>query len=136
LTNLRWLKWAVAKHFHEKVFKVNMKSLKVGNAAIDGEVVGKGWKIAIELKSTHDDVVRGLGQLAEAVAYGYNEAALVTSLRRATQIKSATFDKHKFILLGVNSAGRVFQVYPTYASTLEDEKQGSSFTKQIRKKTI
>jgi len=58
-----------------------------GNAAIDGEVVGQGWRMALEIKSTHDDIVRGLGQLAEALAHGYDSAALVTSLRNGQAIE-------------------------------------------------
>jgi hypothetical protein len=33
-----------------------MKPVKVGNAAIGGEVIGTRWKIALEIKSGHDDV--------------------------------------------------------------------------------
>jgi hypothetical protein len=36
--------------------------------------------MAIEVKSDHDDAIRGIGQLVEALAHGYNSAALVTSL--------------------------------------------------------
>jgi hypothetical protein len=36
LTNESWLRWAIARHFRQKGFKVNMKTIKVGNAAIDG----------------------------------------------------------------------------------------------------
>jgi hypothetical protein len=93
-----------------------MRSIRLGNVAIDGEVEGKGWKMALELKTAQDDVTRGLGQLAEALAYGYSSAALVTTLRSAKKINPATFDKHGFILLGVDSKGKVQQVYPTYSS--------------------
>jgi hypothetical protein len=43
-----------------------MRSIKLGNVAIDGEVEGKGWKMALELKTPMDDVTRGIGQLSEA----------------------------------------------------------------------
>lgn len=95
-----------------------MGSIRLGNVAIDGEVEGDGWKIALELKSPRDDVTRGIGQLAEALAFGYDEVAMVTSLRSAKDIDSKVFDKLGFILLGVNSKGEVRQVYPTYASEL------------------
>jgi hypothetical protein len=49
--------------------------VKVGNAAIDGVVQGHGWRMALEIKSTHDDIVRGLGQLVEALAHGYTSVA-------------------------------------------------------------
>jgi hypothetical protein len=66
MTNERWLRWAIARHFRQKGFEVNMKPVKVGNASIDGEVAGEHWKMALEIKSGHDDVVRGLGQLSAA----------------------------------------------------------------------
>jgi len=42
---------------------------------------GVGWKMALEIKSGHDDIVRGLGQIAEAKAFGYDSVVLVTSMR-------------------------------------------------------
>ena len=39
MTNEGWLRWAIAKHFREKGYVVNMNAVKVGNATIDGEVV-------------------------------------------------------------------------------------------------
>jgi hypothetical protein len=89
-----------------------MKHVKVGNAAIDGEVLGVGWKIALEVKSGHDDIIRGLGQIAEAKAVGYDTVALVTSLRTARHIDAAVFNKLGFVLLGVDSGGHIHQVYP------------------------
>ena len=115
MTNLRWLKWATAKHFRDKGLQVQMRSIKLGNVAIDGEVLGKGWKMALELKTPQDDITRGIGQLSEALAYGYNQVALVTTLRTAKKIDSAVFDKLGLVLLGIDSKGNVQQVYPTYA---------------------
>jgi hypothetical protein len=117
MTNLRWLKWATAKHFRERKLQVRMESIKLGNVAIDGEVEGPGWKMALELKTPGDDVTRGIGQLAEALAYGYKEAALVTTTRAAKKIDHRVFDKHGLILLGVDSKGNVHQIYPTYSSS-------------------
>jgi hypothetical protein len=116
LTNLRWLEWAVAKHFRSKGLRVKIGSIKLGNVAIDGEVEGNGWKMALELKTPRDDVTRGIGQLAEALAFGYSQAALVTTLRAAKGIDPKVFDKLGLVLLGVDSKGNVEQVYPTYAS--------------------
>ena len=53
MTNERWLKWAVARHFRQRGFRVSMKHVKVGNGAIDGEVLGGSWKLAMEVKSGH-----------------------------------------------------------------------------------
>jgi len=40
----------------------------------------------IEVKALSDDVVRGIGQLAEASAFGYHQVILVTTLRKAWKI--------------------------------------------------
>ena len=111
MTNLRW-------HFRSKGLQVQMRSIKLGNSAIDGEVVGNRWKMALEIKTPRDDITRGLGQLSEALAYGYNEAALVTTMRTAKHIDHIVFDKLGLVLLGVDSKGKVQQVYPSYASEL------------------
>ena len=72
--------------------------------------------MALELKTPRDDITRGIGQLAEALAFGYNQVAVVTTLRSAKHIDSTVFDKLGLVLLGVDSKGNVKQVYPTYAS--------------------
>lgn len=74
--------WAVGRHFRNQSFQVNLTGVKTGNAVIDGEVVGKKWKITFEIKSSHDDPIRGIEQLTEALSHSY-ETALVTSLRHA-----------------------------------------------------
>lgn len=71
--------------------------------------------MALELKSPQDDITRGVGQLAEALAYGYNQVALVTTLRAAKKIDRAVFDKLGLVLLGIDSKGNVQQVYPSYS---------------------
>lgn len=116
MTNLRWLQWAITRHFRDKGLQVQMRSIRLGNVAIDGEVVGKGWKMALELKTPRDDITRGIGQLSEALAFGYNQAAMVTTMRAARDIDSKVFDKLGLVLLGVDSKGNVEQVYPSYAS--------------------
>jgi hypothetical protein len=115
VTNLRWLKWAAAKHFRDKGLLVSMRSIKLGNVAIDGEVEGKGWKMALELKTPRDDIKRGIGQLSEALAYGYDQAALVTTSRNANRIDPTVFDRLGIVLLGIDSKGNAQQVYPSYA---------------------
>lgn len=82
-----------------------MHSIRLGNVVIDGEVFGDGWKMAIELKTPRDDITRGIGQLAEALAYGYDKAALVTTLNKAKKINLKVFDKMGFLLLAVDSKG-------------------------------
>jgi hypothetical protein len=53
-------------------------------------------------------------RLSEALAYGYDQVALVTTMRAARGIDSKVFDKLGLVLLGVDSKGEVKQVYPTY----------------------
>jgi sulfatase maturation enzyme AslB (radical SAM superfamily) len=112
MTNERWLRWAIARHFRQKGYIVNMKGVRVGNAIIDGEVIGDKWRMALEIKSGHDDAIRGIGQLAEAISHGYTSAALVVSLRQARLMDSAVFNRLNIVLLGVNSKVQVHQVYP------------------------
>jgi hypothetical protein len=73
--------------------------------------------MALEIKTPGDDITRGIGQLAEALAYGYSQVALVTTLRTAKKIDSAVFDRLGLVPLGIDSKGDVCQVYPTYAKS-------------------
>jgi len=91
-----------------------MRGARAGNSVVDGEVLGKDWKMALEVKSTNDDIVRGLGQLVNALANGYQQGALVTSLRVAGRLRSEVFDRHGLVLFGIDSKGIVHLVYPTY----------------------
>ena len=89
---------------------VDLKGFRAGNAALDGEVVGNLWKMAIEIKSGHDDVTRGLRQLVEALSHSYQTAALLTSLRRARRLDRAVF--HNGLLLGVDSKPQIHKSTP------------------------
>jgi hypothetical protein len=91
---------------------VNINGVRVGNAIIDGEVIGNNWRLALEIKSGHDDIIRGIGQLSEALAHGYSSAALVVSLRHAKQLNPAVFKRHNMVALGVDSKGQIHEVYP------------------------
>jgi hypothetical protein len=112
MTNEKWLRWAIARHFRRKGLKVNMNGVRVGNAIIDGEVIGCKWRMALEIKSGHDDVIRGLGQLCEALASGYGSAALVVSLKHAKKLDRAAFGKYNIVILGIDSDAHVSQVFP------------------------
>ena len=62
MTNERWLKWAIARYYRSLGYKVSMKPARVGNAMVDGvAVTDSGERIAIEVKSPRDDIVRGVG---------------------------------------------------------------------------
>jgi len=90
---------------------VVLRGVRAGNAVLDGEVVGRGWRMALEVKSGHDDALRGIGQLVEALANGYSSAALVTSLRHAKRLDRKVF-RGGLVLLGVDSKAQIHQVYP------------------------
>jgi len=107
-----FLKRAVKKHFKALGYAVRMRRIRLGNAEIDGEAFGSGdVRIAIEVKTVGDDLVRGLGQLAEASAFGYNQAVLVTTLKNAKKIDGAVFCHHGWTLLGVDAKGEVHETY-------------------------
>jgi hypothetical protein len=112
MTNLRWLKWHITKHYHNQHLQVHLRTIKLGNTAIDGEVTSTDWRMAIEIKTPHDDVTRGLGQLAEALAYGYDKAALITTLQHARKIKTKIFHHLNLTLIGIDSKGILHQLYP------------------------
>lgn len=110
MTNLRWMKWAISRHFRQQGLQVRLASIRLGNTAIDGEVIGDGWKMGLELKTPRDDVTRGIGQLTEALAYGYDRAALVTTLHKTKDIDRVVFDKFGFLLFAIDSKAEVHQV--------------------------
>jgi len=110
MTNLRWLRWIISRYYREQGYRVRICSIKLGNCAIDGEVIGDGWRMALEIKTPGDDVTRGLGQLTEALAYGYDRAVLVTTLSKAKKINCTVFYDMKFTLLGVDSKGKVVDI--------------------------
>jgi hypothetical protein len=106
-----FLKRAIKKHFEGLGFKVSIKRIKLGNSEIDGEATSQnGTKIAIEVKTYSDDVVRGLGQLCEALAFGYDKAFLVTTIRKAKKIDKATFKYFGLKLVGVDSKGKIHEI--------------------------
>jgi hypothetical protein len=111
MTNERWLRWAIQRYFRTQGYKVNMKGVRVGNSIIDGEAANASEKIALEIKSGHDDVIRGIGQLSEALANGYKTAALVTSIQHAKRIKPTVF-RNGLVLLGVDSKAIIHKIYP------------------------
>jgi len=107
MTNLRWLKWKITKYFRDQGLQVHLRSIRLGNTAIDGEVIGNGRKLALEIKTPSDDVTRALGQLTEALAFGYDKAALVTTLNKAKKINRIVFVKNGFMLLAADSKGKI-----------------------------
>ena len=113
MTNERWLKWAIGRYYRSKGYKVSMKPARVGNAMVDGVAIGaEGERIAIEVKSPSDDVVRGIGQCCEALAAGYGRAVLVTTLRVAKKLRKRVFQRRGMKLIGVDAKARVHRYDP------------------------
>ena len=108
MTNQRWLKWAIARYYRSLGFKVSMKPQRAGNALVDGVVVGPdGERVAIEIKSPRDDIVRGVGQCFEALSAGYSRAVLVATLRVAKRLKKPVFQRRGMRLIGVDAKARI-----------------------------
>ncbi|MGA2239841.1 MAG: hypothetical protein ABSG74_11580 [Candidatus Bathyarchaeia archaeon] len=108
MTNERWLKWAIARHYRSIGYKVSMKPARAGNAMADGVALSpEGERIAIEIKSPSDDIIRGVGQCFEALAAGYSRAVLVTTLRVGRKLKKRVFQRRRFKLLGVDAKARI-----------------------------
>jgi predicted RecB family endonuclease len=108
LTNERWLKWAIGRYYRSIGYKVSMKPARAGNAMVDGMAIGHdGERIAIEVKSPRDDIIRGVGQCYEALAAGYTRAVLVTTLRVAKKLRKRVFQRRGLKLIGVDAKARV-----------------------------
>jgi hypothetical protein len=114
VTNERWLRWAIARHYRSRGYKVAMKPTRAGNAVLDGLAIGPdGERVAIEVKSPHDDIVRGIGQCYEALCGGYSRAVLVTTLRVAKGLRKRAFQNRRGIqLIGVDAKARVHRYDP------------------------
>ena len=58
----RFLKWVVKRHYKASSYKVSMRRIRLGNTEVDGEAIGpNGERIAIEIKTPRDYLVRGMG---------------------------------------------------------------------------
>lgn len=105
-----FLKRAIKKHFECLGYEVNMDRIKLGNSEIDGESHKDNERTAIEIKTHNDDIVRGLGQLGEALAFGYNKAVLVTTIRKAKKIDQTVFKHYGWKLIGVDSKETIHEI--------------------------
>ena len=104
-----FLRRAVQRFYKAKGFQAIFPKggIHCGNAMIDGEVKAGAWRVSVELKSDRDDLLRGLGQLLEALSHGYDMALLVTSQARAERLDNKVFDASGIGLAAVNSKGEV-----------------------------
>jgi len=108
MTNVRWLKWAVARYYRSHGYKVSMKPARAGNAMVDGVAISPdGERTAIEVKSPADDIVRGVGQCYEALSAGFGRAVLVTTLRVAKRLNKRVFQRRGMRLIGVDAKARI-----------------------------
>ena len=105
----QFLKWAIKRHYKAMGYKVSMRRIRLGNTEVDGEAIGpNGERIAIEIKTPRDDLARGIGQIAEALAFGYDKAVLVTTLKNTRTINDSVFKRFGFGLIGVDSHGNIY----------------------------
>ncbi|MEM2820493.1 MAG: hypothetical protein QXF31_04895 [Candidatus Bathyarchaeia archaeon] len=104
-----FLRKSVQRYFRSQDLKRSFlrAAFTLVNGMIDGEVYERGIRIAVELKSDNDDILRGLGQLLEALAHGYDEALLVTSQARAERLDIKVFEASGIGLAAVNSRGEL-----------------------------
>jgi predicted RecB family endonuclease len=80
---------------------------------VDGVAVGpEGERIAIEVKSTRDDIIRGIGQCYEAVCAGYTRTVLVTTMRVARKLRKRVFQRRDIRLIGVDAKARIHRYDP------------------------
>ena len=113
MTNQRWLKWAIGRYYRSCGYRISMKPARAGNAMMDGVAVGpEGERIAIEVKSPRDDIIRGIGQCYDAVCAGYTRAVLVTTLRIARGLKKRAFQRGGIRLIGIDAKARVHRYDP------------------------
>ena len=106
--NLDLMKKAIRNHYEKLGYQVRFPKINipVGNAAIDGEIiVDPEFKIAVELKGPNDnDVVKGLGQLSEAlIKPEYRQAILVVTKKRGRTVRRESFKKIGIGLVTVDS---------------------------------
>jgi hypothetical protein len=100
--------WAVSRYYRSLGYKVSMKPARAGNAMVDGVALSPdGERIAIEVKSPSDDIIRGVGQCFEALAAGYNRAVLVTTLRVGRKLRKRVFQRRGLKLIGVDAKARI-----------------------------
>jgi hypothetical protein len=86
-----------------------MKAPESGSHIETGQETSRveGERIAIEVKSPSDDIIRGVGQCFEALSAGYRRAVLVTTLRVAKRLRKTAFQRKGLKLVGVDARARV-----------------------------
>jgi hypothetical protein len=107
------LRWAIARYYRSIGYRVSMKPARAGNAFVDGVALSPdGERIAIEVKSPSDDIIRGVGQCFEALAAGYNRAVLVTTLRVARKLRKRVFQPRNLRLIAVDAKAHIHRYDP------------------------
>ena len=106
----RFLKLAIKKYFLKLGYNIKLCPIRLGHSEIDGEAIKENERIAIEIKTPNDDIVRGIGQMATALAYGYTKAILVTTRRNGKRIDEKVFKHYGFEVLGVDGWGKIHKL--------------------------
>ena len=111
MANERFLKWAAKRYLTEQQYRVRFSRIRLGNFEIDGEATGpNGERIGIEIKTKRDDICRGIGQLAEAIAFGYQGTVLATTFKRAKRLDRKVFEHFRIQLLGIDGTGNAHEL--------------------------
>ena len=110
-SSTKFLMTRITRYYRLKGYEVQ-REVKLGNCAIDLIAINPRTKekIAIEVKGSGDDLIRGIGQLAEALAWGYDQAVLVTPLRETKTIALKVFKHFNTRLIGIDSRGVITRI--------------------------
>jgi len=104
-----FIKWSLKRYLEQQGYKVEYRRIRIANFEIDGEAHSDhGERIAIEIKTKNDDIARGIGQLCEAIAHGYNKTILATSLRKARSLNRKVFEDFRILLIGIDGNGKAY----------------------------
>jgi len=106
LVSTRFLTARITRYYRIKGYTVQ-REVKLGNCVVDLVATHPrtGEKVAVEVKASGDDLIRGLGQLAEALAWGFDQVILVTGLKESQSVALKVFAYHSFGLAGIDSRG-------------------------------
>ena len=108
MVSTEFLTARVTRYYRLKGYVVE-REVKLGNSVIDLAATHPRTreKIAVEVKASGDDVVRGVGQLCEALSWSYSQAVLVMGLRDAGNVALKVFQVYGIGVAGIDSRGSI-----------------------------
>ena len=111
ISSTKFLTTRITRYYRLKGYEVQ-REVTLGNCVIDLIAINPRTKekIAIEVKGSGDDLIRGIGQLAEALAWGYDQAILVMPLKETKMIALKVFKHFNIRLIGINSRGIITRI--------------------------